>query len=64
MRLEQMDKARQTYEALLKLKPADAGAHLNLGIALFNLSNALATEKSEEAKEKLVSSEASSARNL
>lgn len=59
MRLEQMDKARQTYEALLKLKPADAGAHLNLGIALFNLSNTLATEKkTEEAKEKLVSSEA------
>lgn len=58
MRLDQMDKARQTYEALLKLKPADAGAHLNLGIALFNLSNALATEKkTEEAKEKLVSSE-------
>ena len=59
MRLEQMDKARQTYEALLKLKPADAGAHLNLGIALFNLSNVLATEKkTEEAQVKLVSAEA------
>jgi len=59
MKLDQMDKARQTYEALLKLKPAEAGAHLNLGIALFNLGNALAAEKKpEEAKERFANSEA------
>ena len=38
MKLKQMDKAAETYEALLKLKPADANAQLNLGIALFNLN--------------------------
>ena len=36
MKLGQMDKAGETYEALIKLKPTDALAHLNLGIVLFN----------------------------
>ncbi|HJT64888.1 MAG TPA: tetratricopeptide repeat protein [Pyrinomonadaceae bacterium] len=36
MKLNQMDKAGETYEALLKLKPNDAVAHLNLGIVMFN----------------------------
>jgi tetratricopeptide (TPR) repeat protein len=36
MKLNQMDKAGETYEALLKLKPQDASAHLNLGIVFFN----------------------------
>jgi tetratricopeptide (TPR) repeat protein len=36
MKLSQMDKAAETYEGLLKLRPADATAHLNLGIVLFN----------------------------
>jgi tetratricopeptide (TPR) repeat protein len=36
MKLGQMDKAGETFEALLKLKPADPTAHLNLGIALYN----------------------------
>lgn len=36
MKLNQMDKAGDTYEALLKLKPNDATAHLNLGIVMFN----------------------------
>jgi Tfp pilus assembly protein PilF len=36
MKLNQMDKAGEAYEALLKLKPNDAGAHLNLGIVMFN----------------------------
>jgi tetratricopeptide (TPR) repeat protein len=31
-----MDKAEETFEALLKLKPNDAAAHLNLGIVAFN----------------------------
>jgi len=34
--LKQWDKAGETFEALLKLNPTDAAAHLNLGIALFN----------------------------
>jgi tetratricopeptide (TPR) repeat protein len=36
MKLNQMDKAGETYEALLKLKPNDPMAHLNLGIVMFN----------------------------
>ena len=36
MKLNQMDKAGETYEALLKLKPNDPVAHLNLGIVMFN----------------------------
>ena len=36
MKLNQMDKASETYEALLKLKPNDAAAHLNIGIVMFN----------------------------
>jgi len=34
--LKQLDKAGETFEALLKLKPDDAAAHLNLGIVMFN----------------------------
>jgi tetratricopeptide (TPR) repeat protein len=36
MKMGQMDKAGETYEALLKLKPEDATAHMNLGIVQFN----------------------------
>lgn len=36
MILKQWDKAGETYEALLKLKPSDAAAHLNLGIVAYN----------------------------
>ncbi len=36
LKLFQWDKASETLEALLKLKPADSAGHLNLGIALFN----------------------------
>lgn len=36
LKLGQMDKAAETFEALLKLKPTDSVAQLNLGIALFN----------------------------
>lgn len=36
MKLNQMEKAGEAYEALLKLKPNDATAHLNLGIVMFN----------------------------
>ena len=36
IKLNQWDKAAETYEALLKLKPADPAAYLNLGIARYN----------------------------
>jgi tetratricopeptide (TPR) repeat protein len=36
LKLFHWDKAAETFQALLKLKPADAAGHLNLGIALFN----------------------------
>ena len=36
LKLVQMDKAGETFEALLKLKPDDPTAQLNLGIALFS----------------------------
>ena len=54
MRLNQMDKAAETYEALLKISTSDARGHLNLGIALYNLSLAnLAEKKTDEANQKL-----------
>ncbi len=39
MILKQWDKASDTYEALLKLKPNDAASHLDLGIVAFNKKN-------------------------
>ena len=36
MKLNQIDKAAETYEALIKLKPEDPTAHLNLGVARYN----------------------------
>ena len=36
MLLKQWDKAGETYEALIKLKPNDTAAHLNLGIVAYN----------------------------
>jgi Flp pilus assembly protein TadD len=45
MKLGQMDKAAETLETLVKLKPNDATAHLDLGIALYNQNTALNSEK-------------------
>lgn len=36
MKLNQLDKAAETYEAFVKLKPEDPTGHLNLGIARYN----------------------------
>ena len=56
--LNQMDRASETYRALVKLKKEDASAHLNLGIALYNVSLALQGEKKiDEANQKLVEAE-------
>ena len=54
MKLGQMEKAAETYRAILKLKDNDPMAQLNLGIALYNLSTAsLAEKKTDEASERL-----------
>jgi len=59
MKLGQMDKAGETLEALLKLKPSDAAAHLNLGIALYNQGFAFVNQqKLDEAQKKLDGAEA------
>jgi tetratricopeptide (TPR) repeat protein len=48
MKLGQMDKAAETLEALVKLKPNDAIAHVDLGIAFYNQSTSLYSEKKLE----------------
>jgi Tfp pilus assembly protein PilF len=59
LKLKQMDKAAETFEALLKLKPADATGQLNLGIALYNQGIALITQKNlDDAQKKLDGAEA------
>jgi Flp pilus assembly protein TadD len=58
MKLENMEKAVQSYEALLKLTPKNAMAQLNLGIASFNMASTLLVQKkTEEANEKLTKAE-------
>jgi tetratricopeptide (TPR) repeat protein len=55
----QWDKAVEAFESLVKLKPNDSTAHLDLGIALYNIgSAALADKKAEEANQKLGLAEA------
>jgi tetratricopeptide (TPR) repeat protein len=59
LKLMQMDHAAETFEALLKLKPDDAVAHQNLGIALYNQGTAfVAQQKLDEAQKKLDGAEA------
>jgi Tfp pilus assembly protein PilF len=59
LKLNQMDKAAETFEALLKLKPNDVVANLDLGIALYNLGVALVNQKNlDEAQKKLHGAEA------
>ena len=54
MKLFQWDKAAEAFEALLKLKPNDATAHLDLGIALYNISGVLQNDKKlDESNQKL-----------
>jgi len=48
----QWNKASETFEALVKLKPADASAQLNLGIALYNEGTDLMNQKKFEDAEK------------
>src|SRR5436190_13604226 len=47
----QWSKASETFESLVKLKPADASAHLSLGIALYNEgAELMGQQKFEEAE--------------
>jgi Tfp pilus assembly protein PilF len=53
LKLPDWPKAVETFESLVKLTPQDAQAHLDLGIALYNMSGALlADKKTEEANQK------------
>src|ERR1043165_6098317 len=53
MKLNQMDKAVETYTSLLKIR-TDSSAHLNMGIALYNLSQTLLADKNvDQANQKL-----------
>jgi Flp pilus assembly protein TadD len=59
LKLKQMDKAADTFEALLKLKPGDATGQLNLGIALYNQGIAFVSQqKLDDAQKKLDGAEA------
>lgn len=59
LKLKQMDKAAETFEVLLKLKPADSAGQLNLGIALYNQGVAFLAQKDfDTAQKKLDASEA------
>ncbi|HEY8205114.1 MAG TPA: tetratricopeptide repeat protein [Pyrinomonadaceae bacterium] len=58
MRSGKMDKAAKTYEALLAITPNDATAHLNLGIALYNVATTQINDrKLDEAKDTLTKAE-------
>lgn len=58
LKLFQWDKAAETFEALVKLKPEDASGHLDLGIALYNISGSLLAEKKvDESNQKLAAAE-------
>ena len=58
LKLFQWNKAEETFEALVKLKPSDAGAQLSLGIALYNEGVELMNQqKFEDAEKKFNGSE-------
>ena len=52
LKLSQWSKATETFEALVKLKPTEAQAHLDLGIALYNEGSELLGQKKFEDAEK------------
>ena len=52
LKLSQWNKATETFEALVKLKPAEAPAHLDLGIALYNEGVELMNQQKYEDAEK------------
>jgi Tfp pilus assembly protein PilF len=59
LKLKQMDKAAEVFEALLKLKPDDATGQLDLGIALYNQGiTFINQQKLDDAQKKLDGAEA------
>ena len=57
IRLSQWDKAAETFEALLKLKPSDATAHLDMGMVAYNQGILLIKDKPDEVGQKFASAE-------
>src|SRR5437588_9168415 len=58
LKLLQWSKAEESFDALVKLKPGDAGAQLNLGIALYNEGvDLMGQQKFEDAEKKFNGSE-------
>jgi Tfp pilus assembly protein PilF len=58
LKLFQWNKAEESFDALVKLKPADAGARLSLGIALYNEGvDLMGQQKFEDAEKKFNGSE-------
>jgi Flp pilus assembly protein TadD len=58
IRLSQWDKAAETFEALLKLKPNDATAHVDMGMVAYNQGMLLLKEsKADEAAQKMTLAE-------
>jgi tetratricopeptide (TPR) repeat protein len=58
IRLSQWEKAAETFEALLKLKPNDAPAHLDMGMVAYNQGMSLLNEnKLDEAGQKMALAE-------
>jgi tetratricopeptide (TPR) repeat protein len=58
IRLSQWDKAAETFEALLKLKPNDATAHVDMGMVAYNQGMLLFKEnKADEAAQKMTLAE-------
>jgi tetratricopeptide (TPR) repeat protein len=58
IRLSQWDKAAETFEALLKLRPNDAAAHLDMGMVAYNQGMALFKDnKADEAGQKMSAAE-------
>lgn len=57
IRLSQWDKAAENFEALLKLKPNDGTAHLDMGMVAYNQGMLLIKEKPDEAGQKFASAE-------
>jgi len=54
LKLSQWDKAVETFDSLIKLKPNDASALLDMGIALYNIGSTLLSDKKvDEANQKL-----------
>lgn len=57
IRLSQWDKAAETFEALLKLKPADATAHVDMGMVAYNQGMLVIKDKPDDAAQKFAAAE-------